>query len=110
MILGQIISNSIKYRKDDLILEFSAIEKNNSVILSVKDNGIGISQKDLSKVFNRGFTGENGRVLAKSTGMGLYICKTLCDKLFLDLKISSKKEMGTEVTITFPLDKREFEV
>lgn len=109
-ILGQIISNSIKYRKDDLILEFSAIEKNNSVILSVKDNGIGISQKDLSKVFNKGFTGENGRILAKSTGMGLYICKTLCDKLFLDLKISSKKELGTEVTITFPKDKRDFEV
>lgn len=109
-ILGQIISNSIKYRKDKLVLEFTAFEKNNSVVLSVKDNGIGISQKDLSKVFNRGFTGENGRILAKSTGMGLYICKTLCDKLFLDLKISSKKEMGTEVTITFPLDKREFEV
>lgn len=109
-ILGQIISNSIKYRKEKLKLRFSSYETENNVTLSVKDNGIGIRKGDILKVFNKGFTGNNGRTISKSTGMGLYICKMLCDKLYLDIDITSTENVGTEITIVFPLDNKCYEL
>ncbi|MDZ5017207.1 sensor histidine kinase, partial [Clostridium perfringens] len=57
------------------------------------------------RVFEKGFTGENGRLFGKSTGIGLYLCKSLCDKLGLGLKLDSKKNEGTKVEIVFPLGK-----
>lgn len=104
-IIGQIISNSIKYRKEKLILSFSAEEKNNNIILSINDNGIGIPEKDIKRVLKKGFTGENGRKYAKSTGIGLYLCKKLCQKMYLGFAISSIEGEGTTVKITFPKDK-----
>lgn len=105
-ILNQIIQNSIKYsKKEDKKIEIYSEEKKDSVTLLVKDNGIGIKEKDISRVFEKGFTGENGRLIGKkSTGIGLYLCKKLCDKLDLGIKLYSKEGEGTVVKITFPVN------
>ncbi|WP_113672379.1 sensor histidine kinase [Vallitalea guaymasensis] len=104
-ILGQVLSNSIKYKKDNLIITFSAIENSNNIELLLSDNGIGIPEKDIQRVFDKGFTGENGRKYAKSTGIGLYLCKNLCTKMGLGFAISSQIGIGTTVKIIFPKDK-----
>ena len=105
-ILNQIIQNSIKYSdKDNKKIEISATESKNNISLTIKDNGIGISKKDLSRVFEKGFTGTNGRLIGrKSTGIGLYLCKKLCDKLDLGIQIDSKENEGTIVMLTFPIN------
>lgn len=103
-IVGQIISNSIKYRRDTFKLSFFAEEVAGQVVLSISDNGIGIAKKDLSRVFEKGFTGENGRKYAKSTGIGLYLCKKLCEKMYLGIEIESEIGVGTTVKIIFPKD------
>lgn len=107
-IIGQLISNSIKYRREDFSLSFFAEEKKTQILLSVIDNGIGIPQKDCNRVFEKGFTGENGRKFAKSTGIGLYLCKKLCDKLHLGLELESTIGEGTTITLAFPKDKAIF--
>ena len=104
-ILGQIISNSIKYSKDELELSFKAEEDLETVKLYIIDNGIGIPVQDIGRVFNKGFTGENGRKFSKSTGIGLYLCKELCRKLYIDLKIKSEESVGTTIIIIFPKNK-----
>lgn len=104
-ILGQIISNSIKYRSHSFNLSFSASEFPNSVVLYVQDNGIGIPESDLFNVFNKSFTGVNGRRFGKSTGIGLYLCKRLCEKMNLKIDIQSVVGQGTTLQITFPKDK-----
>ena len=103
-IINQIIQNAIKYsKKDNRRIEIYSKEKNDKVILYIKDNGIGIKRGEITKVFERGFTGENGRIIGqKSTGIGLYLCKKLCDKLGLGIELSSEKDEGTEVRIIFP--------
>ena len=103
-IVNQIIQNAIKYsKKDDKKIEISSKEKNDKVILYIKDNGIGIKKGEITRVFERGFTGENGRLIGKkSTGIGLYLCKKLCDKLGLGIELNSEKDIGTEVRIIFP--------
>ncbi|MFD3156979.1 sensor histidine kinase [Haloimpatiens sp. FM7330] len=106
-ILNQIIINSIKYVKSQekgKIRIYSTNNENN-VILTIQDNGIGISEKDINRVFEKGFTGEHGRKYSKSTGMGLYLCKKLCSKLGLQITITSKLGQGTKVNIIFPLSK-----
>lgn len=102
-ILGQIINNSIKYKKEDTssYIKINVQRKNKITTLSIYDNGIGIVDNDLPKVFDKTFTGFNGMHRVKSTGMGLYIAKKLCDKLGHKITISSKKDEYTEVTITF---------
>ena len=103
-IINQILQNAIKYSKsDDRKIEISSKEKNDKVILHIKDNGIGIKKGEITRVFERGFTGENGRIIGqKSTGIGLYLCKKLCDKLGLGIELNSEKGEGTEVRIIFP--------
>lgn len=103
-IVNQIIQNSIKYsKKEDKKIEISSKAKNDKVILYIKDNGIGIKKGEITRVFERGFTGENGRIIGqKSTGIGLYLCKKLCDKLSIGLELNSEKGEGTEVRIIFP--------
>lgn len=103
-ILNQIIQNSIKYSKpDNKEIEIWAEEEKNKTCMYIKDNGIGIAQKDQAMVFEKGFTGENGRLNGKkSTGIGLYLCKKLCDKMGLGIKLSSQKGEGTQIQITFP--------
>lgn len=104
-ILQQIISNSVKYMdKDEKYIKISCLEKDKNIILKILDNGIGISEKSIEKVFEKGYTGENGRKYNNSTGMGLYLCKKLCLKLGLGISIKSKLGVGTEVTIVFPIN------
>lgn len=103
-IINQIIQNAIKYsKKENKKIEISSQEKNDRVILYIKDNGIGIKKGEISRVFERGFTGENGRIIGqKSTGIGLYLCRKLCNKLGLGIELNSEKDKGTEVRIIFP--------
>ena len=104
-ILQQIISNSVKYMdKDEKYIKIRCLEKDKNIILKILDNGIGISEKSIEKVFEKGYTGENGRKYNNSTGMGLYLCKKLCLKLGLGISIKSKLGVGTEVTILFPIN------
>lgn len=106
-ILNQIINNSIKYRdgkRESFIKIFTKVEKDN-VTLLIKDNGIGISKADLPRVFEKSFTGKNGRGRAISTGMGLYIAKRLCDKLGHQILIDSKETSWTCVSIVFSINK-----
>lgn len=103
-IINQIIQNSVKYLKEqDKKIEIFAKPKNDKVILYIKDNGIGIKKGEITRVFEKGFTGENGRIIGKkSTGIGLYLCKKLCDKLGLGIELNSEKDVGTEGRIIFP--------
>ena len=101
-IINQIINNSIKYKKGkDSYIKISAFEQVDKAIIEIEDNGIGIPSKDLKRVFEKSFTGTNGREKVKSTGMGLYIVKKLCDKLGHNIKIESKEKEYTKVIIEF---------
>ena len=101
-IISQIIQNSIKYRdKDKKEIEVWGENSNNYINLIIKDNGCGIKESDLVRIFEKGFTGTN-RKKGYSTGMGLYLTKKLCDKLGLKLQIQSKEKEFTKLTITFP--------
>ncbi|MBA2887785.1 signal transduction histidine kinase [Clostridium beijerinckii] len=103
-IINQIIVNSIKYSSNkNPQINISSMKKANSVMLFIEDNGVGIIEKDIDRVFEKGFTGENGRRFSKSTGMGLYLCEKLCLKLGLKISISSEVNKGTKVTLIFPL-------
>lgn len=102
-ILNQIIGNAIKYSKEKgSSIKVTTKELSNSVVLIIEDTGVGIIDRDVNRVFEKGFTGENGRIFGKSTGMGLYLCKKLCDKLGLGLKLESKENKGTRVSVIFP--------
>ncbi len=101
-ILGQILANSIKYRNCDPQIRITGESQKDSVSLTIADNGIGIPQKDLRHIFEKGFTGTNGRIGAKSTGIGLYLCKKLCNKIGLAIGASSREGEGTAITILFP--------
>ena len=102
-ILNQIINNSIKYKRNNVesYIKIIAKEDKEKTYLSIYDNGIGIPKKEIPRVFEKSFTGENGRITAKSTGMGLYIVKKLCDKLGHKINIESKKKEYTKITIIF---------
>ncbi len=104
-ILNQIIQNSIKYKKqnDDCEIEMYASQGKENVVLYIKDNGIGIKKGEITRVFEKGFTGTNGRLQnKKSTGIGLYLCKKLCDKLGIAIELNSIQLEGTEVRLVFP--------
>ncbi|MCI1857732.1 MAG: sensor histidine kinase [Sporolactobacillus sp.] len=102
-ILGQLLANAIKYRRrDHPAVHISGKQLENAVILSVADNGVGISKRDLDRVFEKGFTGENGRMNGKSTGFGLYLAHQLCEQLGLRLTIDSQKGQGTTARIIIP--------
>lgn len=109
-ILNQLISNSVRYKREPAALEISAADLPDAVRLDVWDNGIGIKESELGRVFQKGFTGSNGRLRKNSTGIGLYLCKGLCDALGLALSIRSAPGRYTCVSILFPhvppLDKR----
>lgn len=102
-ILNQIVNNSIKYcdSKKDSFIMFYAEDTEKEIILHIKDNGIGVSQNDLKRVFDKSFTGENGRKMRNSTGFGLYICKKLIDKLGHKINATSEENKYFEITITF---------
>ncbi|MDR0425256.1 MAG: sensor histidine kinase, partial [Clostridiales Family XIII bacterium] len=74
----------------------------NSISLYIRDDGCGIPAHDVPRVFDKGFTGENGRRFGASTGLGLYLCKQMCTKLGLDIRIASAEGEWTEAEIIFP--------
>ncbi len=110
-IINQIIINAIKYSREEnpeikiyVInnedIGYECNNKDSHLRLVIEDNGIGIPKNDLNRVFDKGFTGENGRVFGKSTGIGLYLCKKLCQKLDLDIELESEIKIGTKVFIS----------
>ncbi len=103
-IINQIIINSIKYSKNSSgSLKVYTAERKDNLVLTIEDNGIGISKSDVGRVFDKGFTGENGRRYGKSTGIGLYLCKKLCEKLGLGISLESVEDEGTKVNLIFPI-------
>lgn len=103
-IINQIINNSIKYKKEDSFIKINSKINDNKVILSICDNGIGIPEEDIDRVFEKSFTGTNGRNKIKSTGMGLYIVKNLCNKLGHSVYIESEINEYTNVYIEFGIN------
>ena len=102
-ILSQLMSNSIKYASPDRdsVIRVWAEELPDRTVLHFRDNGIGISEADLPRIFEKSFTGENGHSESKATGMGLYLVGKLCDKLGHDIKAESVKDEYTEIQISF---------
>ncbi|MDU4890884.1 MAG: sensor histidine kinase [Clostridium sp.] len=102
-IINQIVVNAIKYRKNvSSQIKIYGQDIKNGAQLIIEDNGIGIKSEEISRVFEKGFTGTIGRFNNKSTGIGLYLCKKLCDKLGLLIDIESEEGKLTRVIITFP--------
>lgn len=103
-ILGQLLQNSARYQKCKLtpLIKISAELLDRHLVLTVSDNGIGIPAHELPRVYDRGFTGSNGRARGGSTGMGLYLCRKLSDLLGINLQITSVEHQGTQVMLSFP--------
>lgn len=102
-IISQILDNSIKYKcKENSVIKIYSRFEDTKVVLYIKDNGIGIDSCDVDKVFEKGFTGSSGRIYTKSTGIGLYLCRKLCNKIGLNIFLESKINNGTTVKIIFP--------
>ena len=94
----QILGNSVKYTSTGGEITIETCENK----LVIEDNGMGIKEEDLPRIFEKGFTGFNGRYEKKSSGLGLYLCKKTLDKLGHHIEISSKVGEGTRIEITFP--------
>lgn len=105
-IIDQIISNALKYTPSETgCLHIYTTKDENSISLHIQDNGIGIDEHDLGRIFDKGFTGKNGRINEKATGIGLYLCKALCDKLYIGISADSTLGKGTTLTLKFPISK-----
>ncbi len=104
VILEQVLSNSLKYTKEGSI-EIYFHEGS----LYIKDTGLGIQNADLLRVFERGFSGYNGRLTQQSSGLGLYLSKKIADQLGHKIAIDSQVGQGTTVSIAFPEKKLIFE-
>jgi hypothetical protein len=103
-IISQILNNSLQFMdKSNKVIKFYSKKTSENVVLYIEDNGIGIDEKDLNKIFYKGFVGENGRLVGNSTGFGLYICKKLCDTLNIGMEVESQKSEFTRIKIVFPL-------
>ncbi|MFC6176341.1 sensor histidine kinase [Companilactobacillus huachuanensis] len=101
-IINQILANSLKYTDQGGKISLFTTTTDNNIELHIKDNGIGIANQDISRIFNKGFTGNNGRKSgSKSTGMGLYLTKKMVDKLGHTITVTSHPGVGTETIITF---------
>jgi len=100
--LGQIVSNAIKYSSDSPMLTISMIHSEIADVLSVEDNGIGVKKYDLPYIFQKGFTGDSTDSRKKATGIGLYLVKKMADDLNLRLEAASPWEKGFKIVIFFP--------
>ena len=96
-VIEQILSNALKYTKNGGEIRICLEEKRGRECLVIEDNGIGIQAEDLPRVFEKGFTGYNGRADKKSTGIGLYLCKKIMDKMGHKIWIDSEVGKGTRV-------------
>ncbi|WP_242838215.1 sensor histidine kinase [Butyrivibrio proteoclasticus] len=109
-VLEQVLSNALKYTKTGGIKIFSRdidnldahqeIFSRNGIEIVIRDTGVGIKSEDLPRVFEKGYTGYNGRIDKKASGLGLYMCKGVCDKLGHKIRIESEVGRGTDVIIT----------
>lgn len=102
-LLGQIISNSIKYCGEGPELCFSSFQRDGCYVLSIKDNGVGVRSCDLPYIFEKGFTGDSGENRKKATGMGLYLAKEIAEGLNIILSANSEWGNGFEMQIAFPV-------
>ena len=102
-ILEQILSNAIKYTPQGFVTIETAEEKD-WFFITIKDTGIGIKAEDLPRVFEKGYTGYNGHADKKATGIGLYLCRQMADKLGHTIRMESELGKGTKVWIGFNLD------
>ena len=100
-IIEQLISNAVKYTRNGGKISIYMKETFNSAdrILVIEDNGIGITKEDIPRIFERGYTGYNGRMSKKSSGIGLYLCRKAADKLGISIAIESKLDKGTKVLL-----------
>lgn len=107
-ILNQIIINAIKYKKEyDSKVTIEAIENKEDIKILIKDNGIGIKESEINRIFEKGFTGTNGRKLnKKSTGIGLYLCNKLCKELNIEIEAQSKENEYTQINLKIPKSKK----
>lgn len=101
--LEQILSNAIKYTPQGVVTIETAEEKT-GFFITIKDTGIGIKAEDLPRVFEKGYTGYNGHADKKATGIGLYLCRQMADKLGHTIRMESEIGKGTKVWIGFDLD------
>ena len=101
--INQVISNSMKYMRDieNKKIEIQAYKEDQHIVLEILDNGMGIPKSDIPRVFNKTFTGQNGRKVPGSTGMGLYIVSNLCKKLGHKIEIESIEGEYTKVKFVF---------
>lgn len=106
-VLEQVISNALKYTNGGCIYIY--MDKDREDTLIIEDTGIGISEEDINRVFDKGFTGYNGRMDKKATGIGLYLCREILNKLSHNIYISSSVGEGTKVAIDFSTAKFEIE-
>lgn len=102
-ILNQLVVNAVQYRTEHPVIRIRANQRQDQVILSVEDNGIGIPACDLPRIFEKGFAGQNGRIMQRSTGIGLYLCKRLCDKLGVGIMAESSGN-GTVIRLSFHMN------
>ncbi len=100
--INQVVLNAIKYSKEDCDIIFNIICKDDEVVLQIIDEGIGIPSKDLNRVFDLFYTGENGRDNANSTGIGLAMVKNVATFLLVDIDLYSTVGLGTTVEFKFP--------
>lgn len=105
-VIEQVLSNAIKYTTQGSIHIYGIDESGNRCKDSVRqivieDTGIGIAESDLPRIFERGFTGYNGRIYKKSTGIGLYLCQQIMDRLSHTIRVKSKVGEGTKVILGF---------
>lgn len=105
-VLEQIISNALKYTNRGKILIYMEAQKEKTLI--IEDTGVGIHAEDIQRIFDRGFTGYNGRMDKKSTGIGLYLCRQVLNKLSHSITVTSQVGKGTQVRIN--LETQRFEV
>ena len=101
--LGQIVSNVIKYSTDNPMLTISTQHTAREIILSITDNGSGVKSYDLPYIFQKGFTGDSANNRNKATGMGLYLTKKMADDLNLKLDVQSEYNSFFKISIRFPI-------
>lgn len=102
-IVNQIFINGVKYKKEGQgQIQIYAETLKSGVKLCIEDHGIGIKQSEIDRVFEKGFTGSNGRNRTQSTGIGLYLCKKLCLKLGIGIRCESKEQEYTKMILIFP--------
>ena len=104
-VIEQVLSNALKYTRKGSI----KISMPQPSLLCIEDTGIGISEEDLPRVFEKGYTGGNGRTDSHASGLGLFLCKRICDNLSIGITAESKLNQGTRINLDLSQNKLRFE-